>query len=173
MLCMLMLTGCGSKTALGMVSKRYAAGADMEADGRAESKTTSCALTLDDKGKVIDISIDMIRTNFDFDSDGVITNDIGEEVFTNKELKDGAGYRRHSKLQKEWYEQAEAFENWAVGKNIIDVLNAENEILPENSKDLPLSAQVDMDLSDILDAVQKAYEQIQAEYDAEKNSKKK
>ncbi len=171
LLCLFMLTGCGSKTALGIVSKRYAAGADMANDGRAETKTTCCALTLDDKGKVLDISIDMVKSHFDFDSKGVITNDIAEEVFTNKELKDDAGYKRNSKLNKEWYEQAEAFENWAMGKNIIDVLNAANEEQPEEGKGEPLSASVDMDLTDILEAVQKAYIQIQAQNE-ENNSRK-
>ena len=172
LLCMLMLTSCGtsSKTALGMISKRYAAGNDMTDEGRAETKTTCCTLTLDEKGTVLNISVDMVKSDFDIDSNGVITNDIAEKLYTNKELKDEVGYKRFSKLGKEWYEQVESFEKWAIGKNINDVLNAEHEELPEDSKEEPLSAFVDMDLTDILEAVEKAYAQIQAEFDAE-NSK--
>ena len=174
LMCALILTGCTSvKTGMGISSARSAVNATEGNEGRAKGKATCCALTLDDKNIVKSISIDSAEIMFDFSNEGKITSDIKDRILTNKELGDDYGLKKKYPNEKEWYEQVQDFEKWALGKNIEYVLNAENEVLTENSKDKPLKETVTMDLTEILNSVQKAYDDILAQKDAEEAAKSK
>ena len=173
LMCALMLTGCTSvKSGMGISSARSAVNASEEGEGRAKAKATCCYLSLDKKGIVKSISIDAAEIKFDFNNEGKITSDIKEDVLTNKELGDDYGLKKKYPNEGEWHEQVKAFEEWAVGKDINYVLNAENEVLPEGSKDKPIKEIVTMDLTEILNSVQKAYDNILAQTEAEENTQK-
>ncbi len=51
----------------------------------------------------------------------VLKTETNGDVKSKWELLDGYGMKVASPIEKEWYEQAEAFENWAVGKTVAEV----------------------------------------------------
>lgn len=102
-LALLMLAGCGSKptftkTGLGVVSSYNTESGQVN--------TTFVALGLDADGKIAYIDLDVAQS----------TPSGTQKTQTKEELETAYGMTGASAIGKEWFEQAKAFEEWAIGK---------------------------------------------------------
>lgn len=161
----MMLTGCSTstlKTGVGMITSRSSIAPTQEQAGKIQTNTTTCSLTVDEKGKIVGIAFDVTQAAYEIDTEGKVTNDISEEVVSKKALKDNYGMKKNSGIGKEWYEQAQAFESWAKGKTVDEVLNMTTKVKDEKHPAVPdvadLATSVTIDVSDFLAAVKAANE---------------
>jgi hypothetical protein len=76
-------------------------------------------VTLDANGTITSCIIDASQAKCTM-ADGKFTVEAGEFI-TKKELKEDYGMKDISPINKEWYEQAEAFEQYAVGKTATEL----------------------------------------------------
>ncbi|MEG2915394.1 MAG: hypothetical protein RR839_03030, partial [Oscillospiraceae bacterium] len=131
-------------------------------DGTAKTDTTVCSLTVNAKGKIIGISFDVTQVRYDINTEGAVTNDIAEEVVSKKALKENYGMKKKSEISKEWYEQAEAFETWAKGKTVDEVVNMTTKVKDDAHPAIPdvaeLATSVTIDVSDFIAALKLANE---------------
>ena len=79
-------------------------------------------IALDDAGKITAVSFDIAQNKVGFDATGALTGELTGEHPTKKELGDGYGMKAASGIGKEWFEQAEALEDWCVGKTVEEVV---------------------------------------------------
>lgn len=110
------------KLGLGVVttiSKSKDATAD--AEGTAQAYTTYTVATFDKDGKVTSSIIDASQANVKFDAKGKITTDLTVAPITKVELGEGYGMKKASAIGKEWYEQADAFATYVVGKTVEEI----------------------------------------------------
>jgi len=75
-----------------------------------------------------------------YDATGHVTSDNSASM-SKKDLGDNYGMKDKSSIKKEWYEQVEALEKWAVGKTVEEVLN-----MPTTQKDEKHTVPADKDL---------------------------
>jgi hypothetical protein len=101
------------------ISKSKDATAD--AEGLAQAYSTYVAATFDQDGKVTSSIIDASQANVKFDATGKITSDLTEAPLTKVELGEGYGMKKASAIGKEWYEQADAFAAYVVGKTVEEI----------------------------------------------------
>ena len=107
------------KTGLAVVtSVSKSASATVEAEGKAEYDVTIAAVTVDDNGVFVSCVIDSIGATVAFGADGVITTDLSAAVQTKNELGDAYGMKAYGGASYEWYEQAQALADYAVGKTV-------------------------------------------------------
>lgn len=79
------------------------------------------AVTLDAEGKILSCQIDAIQTKVAVDATGAIDPE-NKTSFTSKyDLKGEYGMLGASPIGKEWFEQVDAYELWAVGKTVDEV----------------------------------------------------
>ncbi|MBW9212944.1 MULTISPECIES: hypothetical protein [Terrabacteria group] len=89
--------------------------------GSVQFSTTIATVALE--GDVIKyLNFDVAQNTSTFDGTGKFTSN-HTETPTKKEKKDGYGMKKASKIGKEWYEQAESLEKWAIGKKVSDFKN--------------------------------------------------
>ena len=96
--------------------------ATADAAGSVSVNTTMCAVTLDDEGKIVSVTFDVVQPKAAFDATGAASGELNAAPQTKKELKEGYGMKRVSSIGKEWFEQAAALEDWCVGKTVAEVL---------------------------------------------------
>lgn len=108
-----------------------------EKEGLNSTTVTIAAVTVDEEGKIVTCKIDVLEATVKFNTSGIITSDLTSDYLTKKELKDTYGMKQYSSIQKEWYEQVEAFENYCIGKTADEILgitvNAETGIADDNT----------------------------------------
>ena len=110
------------KLGLGVVttiSKSKDATADNE--GLAQAYSTYTVATFDADGKVTSSIIDASQANVNFDAAGKITTDLSVAPITKVELGEDYGMKKASAIGKEWYEQADAFAAYVVGKTVEEI----------------------------------------------------
>lgn len=120
-LMMALATGALAATGLGSVTSVKVTAATAEKEGTVSVNTTMCAVTLDDAGKITAVSFDVVQPKGAFDATGAAA-EFNAEPQTKKELGENYGMRKASAIGKEWFEQAEALENWCIGKTVEEVL---------------------------------------------------
>lgn len=157
-----------TRTGLGLVAStsKSSPAADGQ-EGLFRSDITAVAVTLDDAGKVVDVRIDTIEPRITFDATGAFTGEWGEGMTTpyqsKRELGDNYGLRAASSIDKEWYQQVDALEEWMIGKNTADILSMRTYQRDETHPRVPdveeLKSSVTIDVGDFLDAFQKAVDQ--------------
>lgn len=84
----------------------------------ADYDVTLVAVTVDDKGVITDCIIDSIGAKVNFDATGKVTSDLTAEVKTKNELGDDYGMKAYGGAKYEWYEQAAALADYAVGMTV-------------------------------------------------------
>ncbi|MCR4695050.1 MAG: hypothetical protein K5773_06990 [Pseudobutyrivibrio sp.] len=110
------------KTGLGTsVSIADSVNASAEGDGTAQCDATIAAVTVDENGVVVECAIDIAQTRIGISADGKITSDFNAEYPSKQELGDAYGMKQASAIGKEWYEQANAFADWTVGKTANEI----------------------------------------------------
>ena len=163
-LALLVLAGCSSetyKTGLGMVNSIGSSkSATEEAEGTAQADVTAAAVTVDSKNTIVSISFDVVQAKVKFDATGTITTDLATEFKTKKELKDDYSMRGASPIGKEWFEQAAALEEYALGKTVEDFIATPVYARDENHTSVPdvedLKSSCTMAIGDFLAATEKA-----------------
>lgn len=95
--------------------------ATADAAGLAQAYSTYTVATFDADGKVTSSIIDASQSNVNFDATGKITTDLTVAPITKVELGEGYGMKKASAIGKEWYEQADAFAAYIVGKTVEEI----------------------------------------------------
>ena len=114
-----------------------------ETDGKASYDVTLAAVLVDENGVIVDCVIDSIGAEATFDATGAITSDITAEVLTKNEKGDSYGMVAWGGAIAEWYQQAEAVAQYAIGKTASDLVNgAVNESGYAADADLAASATI-------------------------------
>lgn len=116
-------TGALAATGLGSVTEVSNTAATADKAGSVSVNTTMCAVTLDDEGKIVAISFDVVQSKAAYDATGAVSGETNAAPQTKVELKEGYGMLKASGIGKEWYEQAAALEQWCIGKTVEEVLN--------------------------------------------------
>ena len=161
---LLVLAGCSSETytsGLGMVNSIGSSkSATEEAAGLAQADVTAASVMLDSKGTIVGISFDVVQTKVNFDATGTITTDLATEFKTKKELKEDYNMKPASPIGKEWYEQIDALEQYAMGKAASDFVTTPTKAKDEHHTAVPdvedLASSCTMDIGDFLAAAEKA-----------------
>lgn len=143
-------------------SKGYSEKDGKETLPQAQVDTTIAASAFDKDGKVLRAIIDVIQTQVAYDGDGRITSDKTSEIKSKKELGDAYGMKKNSEIDKEWYEQVTALEEWMAGKTVEEITalkvkerDAKHPAVP----DVPeLTSLVTITVQDYLSAIDEAYE---------------
>lgn len=125
-------------------------------DGLVQVYTHYAAVTFDEAGVVTSAVMDASQANIVFSAEGKIVSDLGMVVKTKVELGDDYGMIKASPIGKEWYEQAEAFAEYIVGKTAAEVGGI---ALTEGGEasDSDLASSVSMTISHMMDVVGRAY----------------
>jgi hypothetical protein len=135
------------------ISKSTDAAAD--AEGLAQAYSYYTASTFDKDGKITSSFIDASQGSVNFDTTGTITTDLTVAPQTKQEVKDGYGMKAASSIGKEWYEQANAFADYAKGKTVEEVNGiALTEGVPS---DADLAASVTVHVTSFQEVLAKAY----------------
>lgn len=153
--------GALAASGLGSVTTMSGTGAEADKAGSVTLNTTMCALELDDAGKITAVSFDIAQNKVGFDATGALTGELTGEHPTKKELGDGYGMKAASGIGKEWFEQAEALEDWCVGKTVEEVVtmptydkgDGHHTQVPD---DVDLKTGCTIDMGSFLNALQKA-----------------
>ena len=107
------------KTGLAIItSVGKSTSATAEAEGVADYDVTIAAVNVDENGVITSCYLDSIGASVKFGADGVITSDVTASVLTKNELGDNYGMKAYGGATNEWYEQAKALANYAVGKTV-------------------------------------------------------
>ena len=105
-----------------------------EGDGKAQTDLHIAAVKVDADGKIVDVVVDAMQLSVTFDGTGAITSDPVAKFQTKRELGDAYGMKGVSASigaiegGAEWYDQANAFEQYCIGKTADEVaagVNAE------------------------------------------------
>ena len=84
----------------------------------ADYDVTLVAVLVDDEGVIQDCVIDSIGAKVEFDATGAITSDVSAAVKTKNELGDDYGMVAWGGAIAEWYKQADALAQFAIGKTV-------------------------------------------------------
>ena len=112
-------------------------------DGEAKYDVTVAAVNVDENGVILACYIDSIGASVKFGTDGVITSDVAAEVLTKNELGDNYNMKLYGGATYEWYEQAAALAQYAVGKTVEELkAGAVNESGKAADADLATTATI-------------------------------
>ncbi|MDD3692906.1 MAG: hypothetical protein PHX02_03250 [Oscillospiraceae bacterium] len=143
------------KLGLGIVTSIAKSNDAGDDDGLAQIYSTYAAVTTDADGKITSCALDASQSQVNFDRSGVITTDININPKTKNERGDEYGMRGASGIGKEWYEQANAFAEYVVGKSANEV-----EGIAVNDGGYPtendLKSSVTVTIGDFKDVIKKA-----------------
>lgn len=92
-----------------------------EAAGVAEAYTFYSAVSTSADGKITSCILDASQGSVNFDATGTVTSDLTVAPPTKQELKDDYGMKAKSGIGKEWYEQANSFAAYVIGKTMDEV----------------------------------------------------
>ena len=124
-------------------------------DGEAKYDVTIAAVNVDENGIITACYLDSLGTSVLFGTDGVITTDVTAPVLTKNELGDGYGMKAYGGAAYEWYEQAAAVADFAVGKTVEEFrAGAVNE--SGKAKDADLATTATIYLGGYVAAIEKA-----------------
>ena len=145
--------GFGTETSVSATDGQYAnAGKKVF-----EASVAYAGVVVDKDGKIVKLFIDEAQNQAVLDN-GVLTNPDTSKA-TKKELKENYGMGVISPIEKEWYEQIEALEAYAVGKKVSDFVGMELDA-DGFPTDEAVLATTTIELDVILKAVKKAGENL-------------
>ena len=124
-------------------------------DGEAKYDVTIAAVNVDENGVITACYIDSIGASVKFGADGIITSDVAAEVLTKNELGDNYNMKLYGGATYEWYEQAAALAQFAIGKTVEELrAGAVNE--SGKAADADLAATATIYLGGYVAAIEKA-----------------
>ncbi len=129
-------------------------------EGTAQVDTLAVAVLLDEEGRIADCSLDMLEATMTFSDSGQVVTPLDEAFYTKKELGDAYGMRPASGIGKEWYEQAEAFEQYVQGKTLEEVreIAVTKATVPEEAD---LASSVTIKIGDFVEVLERAAQNAQ------------
>lgn len=159
------------KTAQGIVTKISSSKpATADQNGTAQVDSTIVAVTYDSNGVITKCIIDNAQTRVAFDAAGKLQTDLATVPKTKVELGDEYGMKKNSAIEKEWYEQANAFAEWAVGKTLAEVKGLNVKKVDDGHPAVPdvpeLAATVSISVGELTQAIEKAMNSKGMEFDA-------
>ena len=119
------LAACGSKTAEYKLGLGVSLNTNSSKTGNAQVDATAAAVVLDAQGKIVAARIDVAQNKMDV-TDGKV--DTAAAFKTKSELGDDYNMVKFSDATLEWYQQAEAFEKYVVGKTAAEVSGMETVV---------------------------------------------
>lgn len=130
--------------------------ADNEGEGLVQTDTTYAAVTTDADGKITSSIWDCTQAKFNTTEEGVVTAK-DETIVPKQTQKEAYGMTNASEIGKEWYEQANAYAAWLVGKTADEVAAVETNAEGHNGPtDADIAASCTMDVREFNNAVAKA-----------------
>ena len=106
----------GNKLGFGHAFETKVKEATEDEDGQFEGDAYVVALLIGEDGKALDCFIDIAQCKLDVTAEGEVV-DVEKTFKTKRELGDEYGMAKASGLEKgEWYQQADALEEWVIGK---------------------------------------------------------
>ena len=155
-LCMLLaLAACGApKTSEYKLGMGISLNMNSSKENNAQVDATVATVVLDKDGKIVAAKIDVAQNKMNV-TDGQI--EAGKEFLSKKELKEDYGMSKIG--AKEWYIQAEAFEQYVIGKTGAEVSGMETVVNDSGhtvTTDEALYASCSISISDFIEAIAKA-----------------
>lgn len=143
----------GLRTGMAVISSMDSSKDAGSKDGNAQVDSVVAAVVIDADGKIVNCVLDTAQSKMGFTAEGTVV--MTEEFQTKKELKDGYGMKAASGIGKEWYEQAEAMEQYVIGKTVDEVagIAVDEDTRPT---DTDLSASVTVKIGDYIEAIKEA-----------------
>ena len=114
--------GALAATGLGSVTEVTNTAATADKAGSVSVDTTMCAVELDDEGKIVSVSFDVVLSSGAYDATGAVSGEATATPSSKVELKEEYGMKKASSIGKEWYEHMAALEAWCIGKTVDEVL---------------------------------------------------
>ncbi len=126
-----------------------------ENDGAAKSDSVVAVVKLAEDGKILACNLDVLQSTINFSKEGKILTDLATTFKTKQELKEEYGMKGVSKIQKEWYEQANFLSAYVVGKTVDEVkgIAIDEKGVPTDAE---LTASVTVKIPDYIAAIEKA-----------------
>ena len=112
-------SSAGVKTGLAIVSSTSPKDASADGAGVAQVDSTAAAVLVDANGKIVACKLDVAQNKVPVAADG--TFDMNLTFQSKQELKEGYNMKGASPIGKEWYEQADAFAAYVIGKTAAEV----------------------------------------------------
>ncbi len=109
------------RTGLAVLTTVSASADAGENDGAAKGNSVVAAVVLGEDGKILACTLDTLQSTINFSKDGKILTDLATVFKTKQELKEEYGMKGISKIQKEWYEQANFLSDYVIGKTAEEV----------------------------------------------------
>ena len=106
---------------IGVDTEQTLADANEDKDGSNKVSTTVFAAAVNAEGKVVAAASDCVEVSFTFDMNGVATFDTTKEVLSKKEQGAAYGMVAYGGAEKEWFEQAAAFDAACIGKTAAEI----------------------------------------------------
>jgi len=144
----------GDKLGLGVtttIDKSKDAGTD---DGLVEVYSYYSAVTFAADGKITSCVIDATQNDIKFSTAGKVTSDLTAALQTKVEIGDAYGMKKQSKIGKEWYEEANAFAAYVVGKTASEVSGI--AMSEGKATDADILASVTISIGDFITTIAKA-----------------
>ncbi len=123
-----------------------------------EYDVTLVAVLVDENGVIRDCVIDSIGAKVNMDAAGAITSDVNASIQTKNELGDSYGMVAWGGAVAEWYKQADALAQFAIGRTVEELKNgavSESGYAPEGSD---LASCATIYLGGYVSAIEKAVE---------------
>ncbi|HWP51521.1 MAG TPA: hypothetical protein VN626_07470 [Clostridia bacterium] len=126
-----------------------------EKDGAAKSDSVVAAVMLGEDGKILACTIDVLQSTINFSKEGKILTDLATVFKTKQELKEEYGMKNVSKIQKEWFEQANFLSAYVIGKTVEEVkgIAVDEKGVPTDAE---LTASITVKIPDYIVAIEKA-----------------
>ena len=155
--CMILaLAACGApKTAEYKLGMGISLNMNSSKENNAQVDATVAAVVLDKDGKIVAAKIDVAQNKMDV-TDGQV--DTAKAFKTKVELKEDYGMTKASAIGLEWYQQAENFEKYVIGKTADEVAAIETRVDGSHTVavDEALYATCSMSIADFMEAIVKA-----------------
>jgi len=113
------------KTGLAVISSVEKSADAGEKDGLAQTDSVIVAVTVDQEGKIVKAEIDTAQTKINFSKEGKVLSDLEASYKSKQELGTEYGMSKASTIEKEWFEQANALEEYIAGKTLEEIKGIE------------------------------------------------
>lgn len=134
-------------------------------NGKAEVNTTYALLVVDGEGKIVELQVDVAQNSSTWDGTGAIVNEglqgTKRERGDDYAMKDTSASLGNIEGGAEWYEQADAFEEYCIGKTVDEVLNMELDT-ENHSGPVDLKTSCTMSVVEFINAIADANEHLKA-----------
>lgn len=149
------------KTGVGMaLSLQGTRGATADIPARTQAEITVCAATFAQDGTILDIMFDVMEPTVNFDAQGALQTDLAAAIQTKRQLGSSYGLKGASAIGKEWYEQADALQQWMTGQKAEEVLGMKTKTVSDSkyADEADLTSSVTIAVGQFLQALQSAYD---------------